>query len=120
LPGLEGRVIQDGWKSYFKYPHLHQLCKVHQLCRLKFLEERYPQAWVTEMANLLMEMKVAVDTARQASQACLTSEQLKTFDHRCDRLVEQGLRANVPPEQPADQPEKRVWIKESLALQPHK
>jgi transposase len=115
LPGLKGRAIHDGWKSYFKYPGLHGLCNAHHLRRLKFLEERYPQAWVTTLADLLVEMKEAVDTARQASLTCLTSEQLSDFDHRYDCLVAQGLQANAPPERPEDQPKKRGRIKQSPA-----
>jgi transposase len=115
LPDLKGRAIHDGWKSYFKYPVLHGLCNAHHLRRLKFLEERYPQAWVTKLADLLVEMKAAVDTARQASPSCLTPKQLTDFDHRYDGLVEQGLQANAPPEQPEDQPKKRGRIKQNLA-----
>ena len=101
------------WKPYFKYLILHGLCNIHHLRRLKFLEERYPQVWVTELVNLLVEMKAAVDAARQVSLTCLTSEQLIAFDNRYDRLVEQGLRANAPPERPEDQPKKRGRIKQS-------
>ena len=115
LPGLKGRAIHDGWKSYFKYPILHGLCNAHHLRRLKFLEERYPQAWVTELADLLVEMKAAVDTSRQATLTCLTSAQLIAFEHRYDHLVEQGLRANAPPERPEDQLKKRGRIKQSPA-----
>jgi transposase len=115
IPGLKGRAIHDGWKSYFKYSILHGLCNAHHLRRLKFLEERYPQAWVTKLADLLVEMKAAVDTARQASLTCLTSEQLIAFDNRYDRLVEQGLRSNAPPKRPEDQPKKRGRIKQSPA-----
>ena len=42
---------------------------------------------MTELADLLVEMKAAVDTAQQASLTCLTLEQLTDFDHRYDRLV---------------------------------
>lgn len=115
LPDLKGRAIHDGWKSYFKYPILHGLCNAHHLRRLKFLEERYPQAWVTELADLLVEMKTAVDTAKQASLTCLTSEQLISFNNRYDRLVEQGFQTNIPPERPEDQPKKRGRIKQSPA-----
>lgn len=115
LPDLKGRAIHDGWKSYFKYPILNGLCNAHHLRRLKFLEERYPQGWVAELADLLVEMKAAVDTARQASLTCLTTEQLITFDNSYDRLVEQGFQTNIPPELPDDQPKKRGRVKQSPA-----
>jgi transposase len=82
LPNLNGRAIHDGWKSYFKYPIQHGLCNAHHLRRLKFLEERYPQTWVTVLADLLVEINEAVDTARQASLTCLTSDQLSDFNNR--------------------------------------
>ena len=115
LPALKGRAIHDGWKPYFKYPILHGLCNAHHLRRLKFLEERYPQGWVTELANLLVEIKAAVDTARQASLTCLTSEQLISFNNSYDHLVEQGFQTNIPPVRPDDQPKKRGRIKQSPA-----
>lgn len=115
LPDLKGRAIHDGWKSYFKYPIQHGLCNAHHLRRLIFLEERYPQPWVTELADLLVKIKEAIDTARQASLTCLTSDQLADFNNRYDHWVKQGLQANAPPERSEDQPKKRGRIKQSPA-----
>ncbi|MCJ7624927.1 MAG: transposase, partial [Anaerolineaceae bacterium] len=115
LPDLKGRAIHHGWKSCLKYPILHGLCNSHHLRRLKFLEERYPQDWVTELVDLLKEMQAAVDTARQACLTQLTPEQLTDFDNRYDRLVEQGFQVDIPPERPEDQPKKRGPIKQSPA-----
>jgi len=115
LPNLNGRTIHDGWKSYFKYPIQHGLCNAHHLRRLKFLEDRYPQTWVTELADLLVEINEAVDTAQQASLTCLTSEQLSGFNNRYDHWVEQGLQANTPPQRPDDKAKKRGRIKQSPA-----
>ena len=53
--------------------------------------------------------------ARQASLACLTSEQLSDFNNRYDHWVEQGLQANPPPQRSEDQPKKRGRIKQSPA-----
>jgi transposase len=106
LPSLRGRAIRNGWKSCYKYLVLHSLCNAHHLHRLKFLEECFPQNWVTELADLLVEMKAAVDLARQSSLTCLTPEQLTDLDHRYDCLVVQGLQANASPERPDDQPKK--------------
>lgn len=115
LPDLKGRAIHDGWKPYFKYPILHGLCNTHHLRRLKFLEERCPQDWVTELADLLVEIKEDVDTARQACLTHLTSEQLTDFEKRYDQLVEKGFQVNIPPKRPEGQPKKRGPIKQSPA-----
>ena len=115
LPNLKGRAIHDGWKPYFNYPIAHGLCNAHHLRRLKFLEECYPQEWVTEIADLLVEMKDAVDAAKDASLPCLSQEQLANFERRYDVLVTQGLQANVPAEREKDQPKKRGRIKQSPA-----
>jgi transposase len=64
--------MRDDWMSYFKYPIWHALCNAHNLRRLKFLEERYPQKWVSPMSDLLVTIKDEVDKAKAASRMSLT------------------------------------------------
>ena len=115
LPRLKGRAIHDDWMSYFKYSIQHGLCNAHHLRRLKFLEERYPQKWVKAMANLLVEIKEAVEKAKAASRTCLSRKKLVEFKSKYNRLVKQGLRVNGPPKRPEGQPIKRGRIKQSPA-----
>lgn len=115
LPNLQGRAMHDDWMSYFKYSAQHALCNAHHLRRLKFLEERYPQKWVGQMADLLVAIKEAVDKAKAASRTCLTARKLIDFESEYDQLVKQGLRVNRPPKRPAGQPIKRGRIKQSPA-----
>lgn len=113
LPHLQGRAMHDDWRSYFKYSIQHGLCNAHHLRRLKFLEERYPQKWVTQMADLLVTIQEAVEKAQAASRTCLPRRKLIAFASEYDRLVKQGLRLNRPPKRPEDQPIKRGPIKQS-------
>jgi transposase len=115
LPNLQGRAMHDDWMSYFKYPIPHGLCNVHHLRRLKFLEERYPQKWVPQMADLLVAIKAAVEKARIASRTGLSRKKLIEFESEYDRLVKQGLRVNGPSKRPEGQPIKRGRIKQSPA-----
>lgn len=115
LPNLQGRALHDDWMSYFKYSIQHGLCNAHHLRRLKFLEERYPQKWVTAMAELLVAIKEAVEKAKAAARTCLTRKKQVAFESEYDRLIKQGLRLNRPPKRPEGQPSKRGRIKQNPA-----
>jgi len=115
LSNLQGCAMHDNWMSYFKYSIQHGLCNAHHLRRLKFLEERYPQKWVTSMADLLVAIKEAVEKAKAASRTCLSRRKLNGFEREYDRLVKQGLRIHGPPKRPQGQPIKRGRIKQSPA-----
>jgi transposase len=115
LPNLQGRAMHDDWMSYFKYSIQHGLCNAHHLRRLKFLEERYPQKWVSQMADLLVAIKEAVEKAQVASRTCLSHKKLVEFESEYDCLVKQGMRVNGPPKRPESQPIKRGRTKQSPA-----
>ncbi len=113
LPEFRGTAVHDGLKSYLTYDKArHGLCNQHHLRELEFIGERYPQEWVSEFGDLLMEIKEAVDLAR-STQPCLSEAQLSDFNQRYDELVEVGLLANPPPEQPETQEKKRGRKKQS-------
>ena len=116
LPNLHGRAMHDGWKSYFAYLCTHALCNGHHLRELTFLQERYPQTWEKELADLLLEIKQAVDNAKLAKASGLTCVQIEAFEERYDALLHQGFQANPLPERPEDQPKKRGRPKRSLPL----
>jgi transposase len=114
LPHLKGRAVHDDWPSYLKYDVKHALCNAHHLRGLAFLQERHPQGWEAELADLLVEIKEAVETAR-ATQPCLSVQQLSDFERRYDRLIQQGLQANPPAKRAEGEPRKRGRIKQSPA-----
>ncbi len=98
LPNFTGRAIHDGLKAYFQYAQLqHGLCNEHHSRELDFLEERHPQKWVTELSDLILEIKTAVDTAKQRSKTKLSSKTLVDFSTRYDALLKRGFKKNPPP-----------------------
>lgn len=114
LPNFTGRAIHDGLKAYFQYSQLqHGLCNEHHARELEFLEERHPQKWVTELSDLIMEIKTAVDTAKEKSRPKLSSKTLSDFSTRYDALLKRGFKKN-PPSKVEDVP-KRGRPKQSVA-----
>lgn len=100
--------MHDDYASYFKYEQAqHASCNAHHLRNLIFLQERYPQPWVQGMIDLLLEIKQAVATAKQAGQTALTAEQIADFEKRYCELLSEGEKANPPAQ--AENPAKKAW-----------
>jgi transposase len=125
LPLRRGKVVHDGYSSYEQYPDAeHVRCNAHHLRELTFIEEQDQQAWAGEMSGLLVEIKEAVEGAKQHGQTALSDQQQTDFEVRYDRLIAQGLAANLPPPDPPEK--KRGRKKQSKAknlldrLQDHK
>ena len=97
LNNFKGKAVHDHWKPYFKYKDCsHALCNAHHLRELQFIEERYEQSWAKEMAELLLEIKEAVEDSKQASSEAdsLPPKQLIEFGRRYDEIVKKGFKAN--------------------------
>ena len=111
LPQRTGKSMHDDWQAYYSYRNAdHASCNAHHLRELAFLQERYPQGWEDEMAELLVTIKQAVEEAVALDRTSLSSEQIMAYEARYDDLLEQGLALNPRPERP---PGKRGKIKQS-------
>ena len=97
LPNFKGISVHDGWVSYFTYSCTHALCNAHHLRELRFIAERYKQAWAAAMMKLLTTIKVQVDSAKAEGHTALSKQQLTGFKVLYQALLTNGFKANPPP-----------------------
>jgi len=109
LPQFKGVSLHDGWASYFQFEDCsHALCNAHHLRELRFIEEQYQQTWASEMAQLLRDAKQeTVDCEeRHLTLACINH-----YHQRYEQILQQGFKANLPPDTAS--PKKRGRKKQS-------
>lgn len=99
LPEFEGRACHDGFRAYMKYACQHALCNAHHLRELIFLEEQLGREWAKEMKALLLEIKGAVEEAKEQGKGELATEQQADFVRRYEGILNSGLakEAQEPP-----------------------
>ena len=115
VPRFKGRVVQDDLPSYFKYGFQHALCNAHPLRVLLFLQERYRQKWIEPLIALLLKIKKKVETVQAEHQTKLSERQKNIYFAQYDQLIQQGLRANPPPNTASRKPGQRGRLKQSPA-----
>jgi transposase len=107
FPVFKGKAMHDAYCSYFQYKDvINALCNAHHLRDLIFIQEQYQQTWASEMIELLLEIKAAVEAA-QPDQECLLPTQITDFETRYDAIIDSGLRENPAPEPAEPLPKKR-------------
>jgi transposase len=98
LPAFRGTSVHDGWPAYqYYYQCRHSLCGAHLLRELTYIEESHPHQrgeWAEPMAKLLLEIKAAVEQAREAGRPALTEQEQAEFLRRYDEVVRRGLELN--------------------------
>jgi transposase len=98
LPAYSGTAMHDAFRSYFGYAGcVHALCNAHLLRELIALAEQSQQAWPSQMIELILEIKQAVDTSKTLGNRHLQSACLKAFEARYQALIAQGSAANPAP-----------------------
>jgi len=115
LPRFKGRVVHDDLPSYFQYDFQHALCNAHHLRVLLFLQERYPQKWIEPLIALLLKIKKKVETLQRDHQTELSARQQTIYFAQYETLIQQGLRANPPPNATSRKPGQRGRLKQSPA-----
>ena len=102
LNQFKGTLVRDGWFSYKQYQQCrHSLCNAHLLRNLVYVGEAEPahRTWTEALAKLLIEIKDAVETARNDSQAGLDGNLQSDFLDRYDRITaqaEDAVRGSPP------------------------
>jgi transposase len=112
LPGFRGRAVHDGFVSYARYPCRHSLCNAHHLRELTRLEEA-GQEWAKKMKRLLLEMKAAVERARERGKRQVALWLECRLLARYGKLLLQGYAQNPPP--PTRQRDSRARAKQTPA-----
>ena len=96
LNQFKGTLVRDGWQAYKWYGQCrHSLCNAHLLRDLTYIGEAEPlhKQWTDGIAKLLIEIKDAVQMARNDSQTALDGERRKDFLNRYDLLLTQAEEA---------------------------
>jgi len=98
LPGFAGVAVHDGLVAYRQYEQAtHGLCNAHHLRELVGIAELTGQAWPTQLAELLVELHVAVEIAKANGTTKLPARRLASFGKRYEALVAEGKQLNPPP-----------------------
>ena len=112
LPDFSGRAIHDFWKPYFGYACLHGLCNAHHLRELIFVHEQHQQDWADHMIECLLDIKDAVDLAKQSTDH-LPEKQIQAFEARYQQILDEGYAQNPLPPLPPSAKKKRGRRKKS-------
>lgn len=93
---FEGVLIRDGWTAYRKYEQCrHSLCNAHLLRDLTFVGENEPRhrKWTDQLAELLLEIKAAVEAARSMEQDSLPDFEQQRYSNHYDGILEQAKQS---------------------------
>ena len=98
LPSFTGVAVHDGLVVYRQYDQAsHGLCNAHHLRELAGIGELTGQHWPAQLAELLVELQVAVQTAKDTGASSLSTRQLAGFGRRYDAVIAEGNKLNPPP-----------------------
>lgn len=92
LPDFHGRAVHDHWKSYFKFPCKHALCNAHHLRELNGVIENGDHKWASDIRELLLEIKSAVDRAKESERKNLDALTIADFEKKYENILNEGYK----------------------------
>jgi len=93
LPQYQGVAVHDGFSSYDQYRQCrHAQCNAHILRELNYVIETSQPQWAAEMKALLLEIKVAVDNARESGRKKLAPCRKAEFLRKYDESIEAATK----------------------------
>jgi transposase len=91
LPRYKGVAMHDGFSSYDQYRQCrHAQCNAHILRELNYVIETSKPQWATEMKALLLEIKGAVNKAREGGRKKLPPRLKTEFLRKYDENIGQA------------------------------
>ena len=91
LPRYEGVCVHDGFSSYDRYGQCrHAQCNAHILRELNYVIETSQAGWAQGMKTLLLEIKAAVDNARESGSTGLPPRRKQRWVKEYDGFIEQA------------------------------
>ena len=89
LPQFKGVAMHDGFSSYDQYRQCrHAQCNAHILRELNYVIETSKPRWAVEMKALLLEIKAAVEKARERGRKRLPPDRRRRFLKAYGELIE--------------------------------
>ncbi len=93
-PQFGGKSRHDGLVSYQGYSFTQDLCNVHHLRELTFVEEELKQVWARKMKDLLLDRKAEVERAKAEGKQEVDVLVLAHLLRCYDELLQEGYLAN--------------------------
>jgi len=102
LPAFQGTMIHDFWAPYFRYSSDHAICNAHLLRELRGISENYNHRWSEALSNLLIEIKAAVDVAKE-EETILAPERIAAFEEQYQKILKAAEEETKISETPGGQ-----------------
>jgi len=101
LPGYNGTLVHDHWKSYFTYTDCqHALCNAHHIRELRFLHEQQGIKWANKISDLLLEINRKKLKWIENGKDAFSARLLRKYNLKYDDILrkakrEQAIRGTI-------------------------